>query len=638
MKYKWNILLFLILPLNGVSQKLFHQDVFYGGVTSAGWSSGAGAWGSGTIEFTIEPGSTIRNAWLFMYRLGKPEPGFFTLNNEPIYHDSLTRLNEVYHFDGGSVDFFYINFRDYVTAGNNTIDVVIHSETSGPELNWQWCNPIIYVEYENPSLDKVSTSLWYNDKDFKGFEEYEFQDMNPIHINNDAGLSLMMDRACFNPNDRTFVTLNGNLLTSHLAGIGGNNTNSSSSCAGVRGHFYYQDATLEGFDGAIANDSMGDNDALADISPYISNNDTGYELELEHIKWPLIDGTWANVITLFPHAYTTPCDTFSTEVAFLDTTICRGDSVVLGVSGGTSYEWLGANISDSSSATPTVFPDSTQLYVAKIENEPGCYRTEQVLVEVNQLPAFSDVAITPTVCGEETGQIEVNVSGSSPFIYDIGGEPQSQPSFPNLALGDYNLTVVDDNDCVNDTLVNVPDSIAVQTNFIADPPSGPEPLSVLFSNTSENATDYEWFIEGEFWDENFNSDALFDSSGVFDVMLVAYNNEPHCADTSIFTIQVKDTLIVRFPNVFTPNNDQVNDVYTIKIRGATHIEGGIFNRWGNEVAKLSKELTPAVQTIPIWNGQVAGNPATDGVYFYRFIIKDVDGEEYEFSGYLHLNR
>ena len=628
-----------IQPKKGHAQVLFHQDVFYGGVTSAGWSGGASGTGEGVIEIDIEPGSTIRNAWLFMYRLGKPEPGYFTINNTDIYHKDLTKINEVYHFDMGAVDFYYIDFKDFVTLGSNIFDVTIYAETAGPELNWQWCNPIIYVEYENPNLDKVNTSLWYNDKDFRGFEEYEFLGMNPINTSNDVGLSLMLDRACAGLHDRTFVNLNGSSLTTLTAGVGGNNSNSSQSCAGVRGHFSYQDATLEGFDNAVANNTMDDDDALADIAPYINNNDTGYELSLRHVNWPPpISSTAPNIITLFPHAYTTPCDTFSTSVAFSDTTTCRGDSIMLGASGGTSYEWLDSTVTSVNSPSPMVAPDSSKTYIVKIENEPGCFRTEQVLVNVNQLPTVNELAVTPTVCGEETGEINANISGASPFIYDIGEGSQEQAQFNDLPTGDYTLTITDDNGCSIDTLVNVPDSIAVQSDFNVSPPGGGAPLSVALNNTSENATDYEWFIDTVFWDDAFNSSAFFDSSGVYLISLVAYNKEDHCSDTASFNINVKDSLIIKFPNVFTPNNDGVNDTYSIQIAGAIKIEGDIFNRWGNKVKSISKELSPLKQTLPIWKGNIKSEKATDGVYFYRFTITDTEGNEEEFHGYLHLNR
>ena len=621
------------------AQQLFHQDVFYGGVTSAGWSGGSAGIGSGTIEIHIEPGSTIRNAWLFMYRLGKPAPGFFTMNNTQIFHEDLIKINEVYHFDMGAVDFYYMDFTSFIATGQNVFNVIIYPETAGPDPNWQWCNPIIYVEYENASMDKISTSLWYNDQDFKGFEEYAFLGMNPIDTSNDVGLSLMLDRACSNTLDRTFVWVNGTMLTDWEAGIGGNNTNSSQSCAGVRGHFTYENGTLEGFDNAVANNIMGDNDALANIVPYINMHDTGYEMTLRHWQWPPPVGPgWPNILTLIPHAYTTPCDTFSTAVAFLDTTICRGDSVTISVSGGQHYTWLDSTLNDPNNPIQVVSPDSSKAYIVKIENEPGCYRTEQVMVKINQPPNITNVAITPTVCGDTTGHIGANATGVTPFISSIGTGDQNQAQFPNLTSGDYTLTITDQNGCSSDTLVHVPDSIAVQASFIADPSTGPAPLTVSFQNTSANATDYEWFINDEFWDDDVNSSAFFDTSGVYEVLLIAYNNTPNCADTFLVTVQVKDSLVVQIPNVFTPNNDGINDLFTIAIRGATHLEGVILNRWGNEMISFQQTLTPLQQTLPLWDGFTNGQPAKDGVYFYQLMIIDTEGKTHVFQEYLHLNR
>ncbi len=61
------------------------------------------------------------------------------------------------------------------------------------------------------------------------------------------------------------------------------------------------------------------------------------------------------------------------------------------------------------------------------------------------------------------------------------------------------------------------------------------------------------------------------------------------------------------PNVFTPNNDGVNDVYNIIDFGMETME--IYNRWGNKIASLSRNN-------PVWNGTCKGKPCPSGVYFY----------------------
>ena len=66
------------------------------------------------------------------------------------------------------------------------------------------------------------------------------------------------------------------------------------------------------------------------------------------------------------------------------------------------------------------------------------------------------------------------------------------------------------------------------------------------------------------------------------------------------------------PNVFSPNNDDVNDRFVpFPYRGVKEIDLRIFNRWG-QVVFTSKD--PAIE----WPGTLkeSSEPVPDGVYFY----------------------
>lgn len=68
----------------------------------------------------------------------------------------------------------------------------------------------------------------------------------------------------------------------------------------------------------------------------------------------------------------------------------------------------------------------------------------------------------------------------------------------------------------------------------------------------------------------------------------------------------------RLPNVFTPNDDQVNDLFLpFPYRFIDHIQLQIFNRWGEEVFH-----TDNIDVL--WDGKdlKSGNPVNDGIYFY----------------------
>src|SRR5690554_3864302 len=78
------------------SQTLFYQDVFYGGVTAGGFSTGQG-FGSGNFGLFIEPGSIIKQAYLFTYRIGYPPNVPITVNGTPYLFDTTNVLMQINH-------------------------------------------------------------------------------------------------------------------------------------------------------------------------------------------------------------------------------------------------------------------------------------------------------------------------------------------------------------------------------------------------------------------------------------------------------------------------------------------------------------------------------------------------------------
>ncbi|GIV28825.1 MAG: hypothetical protein KatS3mg027_2639 [Bacteroidia bacterium] len=616
------------------AQTLFHQDIFFGGVTAGGFSTGQGS-GSGTLNLYIEPGSTIRKAYLFSYRIGYPPSVPITVNSILYVFDTTNLLMNVNHLSpyASPIQIFY---RDITTDLNSSItstfNITIPNQFGLP-INWGWWTAFIYIEYENPLLSKVASSVWINDKDYIGNESYTMTGMNLINTANPVGLSLMLDRACNNTNDGTIVTVNSN----NIGSIGTPDAvNNLFSCSGTKGHFYYQNNTLFGLDDDTANSTMNGPDALADISSYLSNGDIGYNIQLAHqnLFGPPEN---RNEYLLFLNAYTTPCDTFSTSI-IADTVICKGDSIQLFASGGTNYNWLPqTGLSSPNIANPMASPDSTTLYIVRIENTSGCSRTEKVLVKVNPLPKISSINITPSVCGNDDGQITINASGNNPFQYSIGNGFQSSNTFLNLASGNYTITVLDNNTCSFDTTVFVPEINPVNAFFTANPQTGTEPLFVVLNNQSSNANNFVWLIDNTIFSNAFNTTYTFDSSGVYTVTLIAYNNLPQCADTFSLQIIVYDSLMVQIPNVFTPNNDGVNDVFSIKVEGAKEISVSVYNRWGILLTEYSNTITVSPAIIDLWDGRTtSGEKVSDGVYFYVINVTDLQNKQYQYNGTIHV--
>ena len=84
----------------------------------------------------------------------------------------------------------------------------------------------------------------------------------------------------------------------------------------------------------------------------------------------------------------------------------------------------------------------------------------------------------------------------------------------------------------------------------------------------------------------------------------------------------EDTEAFALPNVFTPNNDGMNDCFQMVNIDNTTFESfdlQIFNRWGNLVFHTSNPTE-------CWNGEIKGQPATADVYVYVLKAETLDCE------------
>lgn len=80
-------------------------------------------------------------------------------------------------------------------------------------------------------------------------------------------------------------------------------------------------------------------------------------------------------------------------------------------------------------------------------------------------------------------------------------------------------------------------------------------------------------------------------------------------------------------NIFTPNNDGLNETWYPASNCFFNWTCEIFNRWGNRVYQFSKNE-------PGWNGLDSdGNESTDGVYYYRILSNETVK-----SGFIELIR
>lgn len=226
--------------------------------------------------------------------------------------------------------------------------------------------------------------------------------------------------------------------------------------------------------------------------------------------------------------------------------------------------------------------------------------------------------------------ITLTATGTGPFTWNNGvidGIPfiPSQTTTYTVNSNSNGCTATDNVTVV----VNNPSA-----DFTFNPVTGNAPLTVTFANNSQGASAYLWdFGNGTTLPvNNVNSvTSLYTEEGVYTITLVAEIDGCTSQISFDLTVYPDNTISFETPNVFSPNGDNSNDLYTLSLTNAKEFEGYIFNRWGNLIVKLDK-------TNPAWNGTSNGKDCTEGVYFIKFKITDFTDIVSEGQQFIHLFR
>lgn len=107
-----------------------------------------------------------------------------------------------------------------------------------------------------------------------------------------------------------------------------------------------------------------------------------------------------------------------------------------------------------------------------------------------------------------------------------------------------------------------------------------------------------------------------------------------CTNMDSISINIKKAVNpdsdIQTANIFSPNNDGINDVF--KITTAEIFNCKIYNRWG---LLMFESANPNSS----WNGKnLKGVDCTDGVYYYLITAKDECGKEFDLKGFIELIR
>jgi gliding motility-associated-like protein len=292
----------------------------------------------------------------------------------------------------------------------------------------------------------------------------------------------------------------------------------------------------------------------------------------------------------------------------VDTTVCLSDSVSIMADSALSYLWGGGE------TTQSISVDSTDTYFVTISNT-RCASSDSIQIvfekTINGL-AVSSLDTTDTVCDGEPLQFNGFTSRKVEawlWTFGDGASDTAQNTVHTYQTGgNYTVellaTYLCDQDSISDLF-----TYSVQINQTPEFDLGSDTfacaeLLTLKAGEDDNAGyDYYWLPNEE---EEF--EITITEPGVY---YVTVNNDG-CFSTDSVEVFFSEDFVI--PNVFTPNNDGVNDFFRIDGTPECHDfdELSVYNRWGMLVYYSTNPMNHA------WYGfSEAGEPLPSGVYFFQ---------------------
>jgi gliding motility-associated-like protein len=355
------------------------------------------------------------------------------------------------------------------------------------------------------------------------------------------------------------------------------------------------------------------------------------------------------------------------------TVYCATDSVWLtaGASGGFApynYSWVnlaGANLGTNDSISVGIAQNDTMYYLVTATDNCNFSQTDTVSLTLNQALAIDTIIFEAASC-MPTGFVSVQASGAQgvPQYNWTGPGPNGfidASVWQNIPSGWYYITIEDSVCAVNDSIFlnALPPAVA---QFSANILNGCAPLDITFTNTSQYASNFTWdFGDGQ----TSNSNDLSAQSHVFDVPFGTYtvtltaNQGPQCSDVASIVITVNvcgctDPFALNYdpnalvedgsceyarpeviaPNVFSPNADNNNETFYLDTKNVISLQLIIMNRWGNVL--MDATSVDLITNKPAWDGKINGEPASEGVYFYKYVATGINNQELNGHGFLHL--
>jgi gliding motility-associated-like protein len=359
------------------------------------------------------------------------------------------------------------------------------------------------------------------------------------------------------------------------------------------------------------------NGVLADtsLSTYVNTSGNYYCIQTVGTGCQLVSNTIQVYQYNSPFIYALPA-----------TTICKNESIILSVvsGNGSTIQWLPPFTGNASNQVVT----TAGTYNCIVNS---CQIISPLSITINVDSAFAEIHTDNNLfsfCEGDTITLHANF-GMNKYLWLPGGDTtllylSSQPG--NISL--FTTSVYGCKDSANINVTSIPNTVL--SPMIED-------RSICVGDTVlfqiENSNVIHWSLSADYNHSIFLGNTFQTLPLQHPQTYYFYVDSGECkSPIGIVNILIKeDCKLNSIPNIFTPNNDGVNDDFP-GFYGLKEVKLTILNRWGKIIFESNK-------TTEGWAGtNNKDEPVPEGTYYYLLIGTYPDGSKVDKKGFITLIR
>ena len=282
------------------------------------------------------------------------------------------------------------------------------------------------------------------------------------------------------------------------------------------------------------------------------------------------------------------------------------------------YQW------SNGASTSTLTNLSAGLYTVTISDAIHCSTTQTLKVFTPASLQLNAIEMRPITCnGMNNGSLSINPEGGvKPYQVNWNALSRNTMQLDSLEAGNYSVTVTDANGCwVQDSMLIIEPSPIVIDTWTTD-------IDCFGGKDGEIGLTIEGGILPYHitWEDNDQITSFYRNQMSAGEYRAFIEDEVGCQKEVTMSIKqppFSENCGTYIPNVFSPNDDGVNDDFYVlgSLAGKVMKTMKIFDRWGELVFENTGYCTEIGNASCGWSGHINHRPAPVGVYVYLIIIE-----------------